>query len=63
MRVRPDTGKQPMGRARVFSMDGKETKTAEGPIKGMCFVNKYLCEVLFDSGTTYSLYLLTVLKS
>jgi len=35
-------------------MDGKETETAEGLIKGICFVNENPCEALFDSGATHS---------
>ncbi|MDV3145732.1 MAG: retroviral-like aspartic protease family protein [Sweet potato little leaf phytoplasma] len=43
-----------MRRARVYTMSGREADTAEGLIKGICFVNENPCEVLFDSGATHS---------
>ena len=63
MRTRPDTGKQPMKKARVFTMDGKEAETAEGLIKGICFVNETPCEALFDSGATHSFISLDCAKN
>ena len=47
-------GGRPRVPARVFAMSGEETVASEGLIRGKCFCQNKLLDVLYDSGATHS---------
>ncbi|XP_057439895.1 uncharacterized protein LOC130731637, partial [Lotus japonicus] len=48
------SGKRPVAKGRVYTMDGEEAEGADGLIRGECEIDGNLLTVLFDSGATHS---------
>ncbi|XP_027358939.1 uncharacterized protein LOC113867697 [Abrus precatorius] len=49
-----NSGAKPSVSGKVFPMSGSEASKSDDLIRGKCIIMDRLCDVLFDSGTTYS---------